>query len=448
MDIIKKMISGSARSSLLKKNIIVSILNKGISVITSFLLVTATINYVNAEQYGIWLTLSSLIYWIAMFDFGMTHGFKNRFAEAAGNNNHILCKKYVSTSYVLLGIIFLTLLVVMVILNNYISWSSFLKLDSNLEPILKKSFLIIIICFCLKNIFKVTTTLFSADQRPAYAAIIGTVESILVLLLIVILTHTTTGNLIYLASVSSGVPLVLLIVVTLIVYSSKRYNQYSPSFRSVDFSLTRDILILGGKFFIIQLCMLFIFQTINIIISRNLGPEHVTIYNVTHKYYSVINSAFIIILTPFWTATTDAYVKGDLNWIKRSMKYLRLIFCGLIGAQVILCTISPWLMKIWLNNSVAIPWPVSILMAFNLITLTYSQLYMYIINGIGKISLQLIIYIISAALSIPMMSIGIKFIGLEAIIIVTTIVYLMLGIFGKIQIDRILNNNATGLWNK
>ena len=58
--------------------------------------------------------------------------------------------------------------------------------------------------------------------------------------------------------------------------------------------------------------MLFIFQVINIIISRNLGPIAVTQYNVAYKYYNVLNMASVIILTPFWSAFTDAYVKGIL----------------------------------------------------------------------------------------------------------------------------------------
>ena len=120
-----RMQAGGERSVLLKKNIVISFLNKAVAVIVSFLLVSVTIDYVNTEQYGIWLTLSSLIYWIALFDFGMTHGFRNRFAEAISNSDRLLCKKYVSTSYVLLSIIFLSLLCVLSILNIFINWSSF-----------------------------------------------------------------------------------------------------------------------------------------------------------------------------------------------------------------------------------------------------------------------------------------------------------------------------------
>lgn len=444
-----KVLAGGERSVLLKKNIIVSFLNKAIAVVVSFLLVSVTINYVNTEQYGIWLTLSSLIYWIAMFDFGMTHGFRNRFAESIGNGDRMLCKKYVSTSYVLLSIIFLSLLLILSILNFFVDWSSFLNLDPNIKEMLRVMFYIIIVCFCLKNILRIVTTMFAADQRPAISALISTFESILVLVIIWILTKIKIGNLIDLALVSCGVPLFLILIINVFTFGFwKRYKDLRPTLSFVDFSLSRKILILGGKFFIIQLCMLVIFQTINIIISRYLGPDEVTLYNVAHKYYSVFYSAFIILVTPFWSATTNAYVTGDIDWIKRSLKRLRLILFGCGVGQIVLIVFSPWLIKLWLGNAVEVPIAISVAMAINVWLMTYSSMYMYIINGIGKVTLQMIVYAVFAIGSIPLMVVGTQKIGLFAIIIVTSAVYTALGVLGRIQMKKLLDNNAIGIWGK
>ncbi len=50
------------------KNILFSFILKGISIIISFLLVPLTIDYLNPSEYGIWLTLSSILGWINLFD--------------------------------------------------------------------------------------------------------------------------------------------------------------------------------------------------------------------------------------------------------------------------------------------------------------------------------------------------------------------------------------------
>lgn len=69
--------------------------------------------------------------------------------------------------------------------------------------------------------------------------------------------------------------------------------------RSFRISLIKNILGLGGQFFIIMLSMLFIFQFINIILSRIEGPEIVTQYNIAYKYFNILNMGVTIILTPF-----------------------------------------------------------------------------------------------------------------------------------------------------
>ena len=60
----KRFIQSSQRSQEAVRNIIISMAAKCITVIATLLLVPLTIKYVNATQYGIWLTLSSIIAWV------------------------------------------------------------------------------------------------------------------------------------------------------------------------------------------------------------------------------------------------------------------------------------------------------------------------------------------------------------------------------------------------
>ena len=62
-------------------NIIISFFFKGASILLSFLLVPLTINYIKPDAYGVWLTLSSLVGWVAMFDIGIGNGLKNKLSD-------------------------------------------------------------------------------------------------------------------------------------------------------------------------------------------------------------------------------------------------------------------------------------------------------------------------------------------------------------------------------
>lgn len=65
MNIISKRIKNK-RNRILTTNILFSCIYKIISLSTSLLIVPITINYLSNEVYGIWMTISSML-------FGLTH---------------------------------------------------------------------------------------------------------------------------------------------------------------------------------------------------------------------------------------------------------------------------------------------------------------------------------------------------------------------------------------
>ena len=78
---------GQRRSIKAKKHILASFLIKGVSILTGFFMVPLTIGYVHKEQYGIWLTLSSVVAWFSFFDVGLGHGLRNKLAVALAKND-------------------------------------------------------------------------------------------------------------------------------------------------------------------------------------------------------------------------------------------------------------------------------------------------------------------------------------------------------------------------
>ena len=102
--------SGSARSIKAKKNVIQMFVIRGFSILIGFVLLPVTIGYVNSETYGIWLTISSMVAWISFFDIGIGNGLKNKLAEALAQDDYELGRKYVSTTYAILSLIFIPLM--------------------------------------------------------------------------------------------------------------------------------------------------------------------------------------------------------------------------------------------------------------------------------------------------------------------------------------------------
>lgn len=438
---------GEFRTIEAKKNILYSFVIKFISILINLAIVPLTINYVNTTQYGIWLTISSIVGWISFFDFGFTHGFRNRFTEAIAKNETVLARKYVSTIYAVLIIIFTVLLFISIGLNSVISWSKVLNLNNIYDEELRRVFVVLIVFFCLQLILNTITTLLLADQKVARAALITTIGQFLVLISIYIITKFTHGSLYYLAIVMSGAPCVVFTIVTVKLFKGT-YNPFVPSFKYVDFKLTKDLIGLGGKFFIIQLSMLVIFQFTNIILSRIEGPLAVTEYNIAYKYFSIIYMICVIVFTPFWSAFTDAYTKNDFIWMQTVYRKLSNYWYVTILVFAIMLISANYVYYYWLGSDVKISFMVSFFMGLYILVLSRANLYMYLINGTGKVFLQLLVYLLFAIISIPLMVLFCNQWGLVGIIIVPIIVYFFQSIIGHVQIKKIISNNAKGVWVK
>lgn len=442
------LLKGDSRSVTVKKNIMGAFFLKSISIIISLQVVPLTINFINPTQYGIWLTLSSIIVWLGYFDFGFAHGFRNRFAEAKAKNDMILARKYVSTTYAVLLLIFVSVLLIALLVNYFINWSEILNIDVVYNEELKVVFGILACFFCMQIVAGVFTTMLLAEQKSAFSSLIQTGGQFFAFIAIWILTRIVTGNLTILAFILSGIPCFLLVIVSIIVFHTKKYKDLRPSISSIDFSLTKNILGLGGQFFIITISILFIFQFINIIISRIEGPIAVTQYNIAYKYYNVLNMVAVIILTPFWSAFTEAYVQKDITWMKRMVKKLERLWLLCIPVLVLMIICSDLFFELWIGDSIHISFSLSICMSLYILFQTAGNMYMYMINGTSKVRLQMIVYVCFALITIPLINLSCRKYGLEGVLLIPSMVFLIQAIIGKIQITKLINGTATGIFNK
>lgn len=439
--------TGSQRSVLAKKNIVGAFVNKSFAILISFCLIPVTIDYLNSEQYGIWLTLSSIVMWISYFDIGLVNGFKNHFAEAKAKGNLVEARQYVSTTYAIMALIFNIVLIIGECLIPYIDWSIILNIDDSYRDVLTEVCGILLLFVSIQLILGVMPALLTADQRPAYASMITTIGQAAALIAIFILTLLPNKSMTYICIALSGIPCMTLFVFTILLFKN-HYKQYKPSISYVRFTLVGNIIGLGSRFFIIQVSMLLIFQVTNIILSRILGPESVTVYNVTYKYFSILQMVFNILLSPFWSAFTDAYTKRDFNWMRNVYKKLTRIYRYSTVVAIGMFILSPLVYKIWLPDDINVSWTLSLAMCIYLLILTYSNILMILINGTGKVFMQMIVYVCCALIAIPLSITACKYCGIIGITLVLGSVYGLQAIISKVQIEKILMRTASGIWEK
>lgn len=412
-------LKGEERSVLAKKNIIASFIIKGCSIAISLVLVPLALNYVNPSQYGIWLTLSSMVAWMSFFDIGFTQGLRNKFAEAKARGDIHLARIYVSTTYFYLGAIFLIVWIILLIANSFISWSSLLNIPAEQEKQVSMLAVIILTYFSFQFVFRIINTVLTADQKPAKASFIDMLGQLIALILIFLLSKFTKGSLIYLGLAYSVAPITVLIFANLLLFKTK-YKDYAPSFKLAKKEYAKDIMTLGIKFFVLQIANVIQYQTASFIIAHFFDTAQVTNYNIAYKYFSVLQMVFTIAISPLWSGTTDAYNSGDIRWIKKVVKkYLIFLVPFILGGGIML-VFADTVYDFWLRNeNVNIKFSISLLCYLYFSTSMFASIFVAVLNGIGALKIQFYTSIIASVLYLVLVLTLIKRynFGIEAVLI-------------------------------
>lgn len=441
---------GHDRSVKAKKNIVASILIKGVSIAISLVLVPLTINYVNPSRYGIWLTLSSIVAWFSFFDIGLTQGLRNKFAEAKAKGEDSLAQIYVSTTFGILAIIFSVIWLVFFIANNYLNWSKILNISADMQSEISILAVIVFTYFCMQFVLRVITTLLMADQQPAKSSLLDLLGQIFSLIFIFILVKTTEGSIVKLGLALCLSPLLVLIAANIFFFKGQ-FKKYKPELSKIKFSYAKGLFNLGIIFFVIQVAGMIQYETANIIIARNFGTTEVTSYNIVFKYFGVLHMAFMIFITPFWSASTEAYANHDFQWIKNGMKkYNLLTIVGIAGGALMLL-FSQTAYRLWLGEgTVSIDFWLSFWgFAFFSIGMFGSK-YVYFLNGINAIRIQFwasvfspFIYIAIAVLLINYYNMGVYSLFIAALITNAYAYFL-----APLQYHMIIVKGKKGIWVK
>ena len=418
--------------------------------IIMFIMVSLSIKYLGPDNYGVWIVLSGIISWAGMFDFGLSHGLRNHLTISIAENEYKEGQSYVSTTYFLLLIISLIFAFIGTICIKFLNLQQILNVYNVTENTLKSLSLIILLLFLFQFSLKPITSILQANQVPSYTQVIGVVGSIISLGSIYIFwSFYNSLSINTYALFVSGAPVLALLIASIVLFKNK-FEKLRPTIAQIKFKNLKKVGGLGLQFFIIQLCLLVVYTSDNYIISYLFGPSEVTTYAIPYKYFSVLTILFTVIMSPYWSAITDAYTKKEFEWIKNTVNRLLKILLGGLGIAFVMYIFSDYIFNIWIGKEIVVPSSLTLLMGIYAVLMGIQALFSYFSNGIGKIRIQMIVYIFCAVINIPLsyyfgeiLSLGSKGVLLATVICLITISFTL-----YIQYTKIINNKAKGVWLK
>ena len=164
----------------------------------------------------------------------------------------------------------------------------------------------------------------------------------------------------------------------------------------------------GLKFFYLQIAVMLIYQTDKIIISHLFGPEEVAKYDLIFKLFTIVLTAHTLVLTPLWSAMTDAYANKDKIWIYSNIQKINLFLIPLLLAIGTIILFYDQIIQLWIGKSLNIDFDLVLILGISIGIMLWNNNFAYIMNGFGKLDLQLYTATFGMIVNIPF-SFGILF---------------------------------------
>lgn len=435
----------SSRTILLIKNIIASFIVKGWVAVVVLLMVPLTLKCLGNYQNGVWLTISSMLVWIDQMDIGLGNGLRNKLAVLMAHGKKEQARSLVSSTMAMLAVIMFPILIALCILIWFGNVYSLLNVIPSVIPELRVALLTAVVLVCMTFVLKFIGNVYMGMQLPSVSNLLVALGQTLAMILTWGLYRSENATFILVVAVNTAAPL----VVYLLAYPYTFYKKFpflKPAIKCINIKSAVSLGNLGIKFFWLQIASLLQFMTSNMLISHFFSPEMVTPYQISYRYMSIMMAVFSVVCMPFWSATTDAYAQGDMNWIRKANSKLNLFILLIALALIVMTIASPFVYSIWIGNNCQVPFGMTIMMAIYVFQLILSMRYSYFLNGVGALRLQLYLTI-SAIVFIPAAWVASTLthdiMWFLAVMLLCNMPSL---ICNGIQFKKILSGTATGIW--
>ncbi len=422
--------------------LIYSLIFKFISMTLVFLTTSLIYKYLGSNDYGIWVTIYSIISWVYFLDFGFSNVIKTKLPTLL-NNKEKEVSILISTIYIGIGAISLLILLLFLTLNCFISFADFLNIDVSFVNFNGLLFL---------NLLFSTFILIIGNYKALFVGVVKThvvefslmvIQLFIVFAIFILYKYDLFQNYskIFLVSNVFGL-LNLLIGIGFTIYFFKKNKGIVVSFKNFDLSILKINASLGLKYFIIQACMIVIFSTDYVLITKYFGSKDVANYDIVLKVFQVPMLLVIAALSPYWSIFSKTFSEKKHAWIKKTLVTFNLLFPFFIVGIAVLTFLINEIIYLWMNVRFEISKALLITISIYVSMRTFTAMYNYFLNGINKINLSLWLTIFGAVINIPICVALIKAgFGVSGIVIGTCISILPTTIALPIQAFRIINRN-------
>lgn len=425
------------------KNIIYSVLFRVCSILIALFTVPMFLDVFSKEQYGLWVTIFSMLTWISMFDFGLSQGLRNKLTEYFSTKNLSDAKESIDITYQITFFISLIILLLTILISFFVGFQTIFNINSNNIDV-NNLIILVISIYSIQFIFNNINGIFHALQNSKAIVFTQFLSSISTLIFLYLCLYNDINSMKIIAfGILFGNVIISLFASLYAFKIIKNTYGFSLSFnpfKTINSRIKNSLIKLSYKFFILQFSAIFLLNAINYLITFLYGSEKVVPFSIASKVYLNLLFIFYIIITPFWSAFTESYFKKDYPWLIRSFKKTILIYLAFAIISTLCFFLMDDIVLFWVGDLVSIPKDINLALYIYSLIMGWNGIFTYFLNGLNLINSQFKISIIHILTNIPLCIFLARYfeMGVPGLIWGTSISLLMISVIIPIQVFKVI----------
>ena len=364
--------------------------------------VRITLDYLGIELYGLWNAATSFFAMFSFADLGLGSGLQTELSRAATFGDGEANRRIITSVYVMLAGVAFLMSVFWGLAYPYVDWPSVLNVQDGEGAQLAGCVLFVIVVPTIINIPA------SLIQRTQLALQEGyryhlwqCAGSCLGLLLVLLVAKINLGPVVMIGAVSSVT--VVTALLNSFVYYGFQQPGLRPSLRFFDSQISKGLLQTGLAFFVLSVLTALSLSLDNYLVGKAAGMDAVTPYALQYKIAGMISTVTLMLSTPMWTANGEALSRGDYDWVKKATRkvvWISLLFSA--SASVGCLLFAQPVLDIVPGGAVAVSYGTLLGMCLMQVLLSFTSPFFMVLNGAKIIRFQVVLYLVFAAVSLPL----------------------------------------------
>lgn len=354
------------------------------------------VSYLGNDIYGDWVTISSIVSWMNIGDFGIGNGLRNEISKLYAHNDKNKIKNTIYSTNRLFVIISVSMFLVIIVIGKLLVILNVVSKDYFLPLILMSFF------FAFGLFLGRVQSVALGIQKTWYtymSNMIGT--SISILCYKIVYFFELDPSLIvcsFFYGVSTIIP--LLIVAILL---RRILNSDSDFVYVYEKEIVGRVFNSGFRFFILQVTSVILFSTDSLLVKYYFGSSEVTRYSLINQIYNTGASIFFILINSFWSGVTIHYEKKDVQWIASNVKRLLIVLQLFLIGIILVSLVFNRLIQLWLGEkNIVYSFGIILIFAIYCYFDCLQSIFSNLNYGIGNTDLIMKFGIFSAIINIPL----------------------------------------------